>query len=831
MNDTRLPDLRPIDRGGNALRHLSLAIRTLLHHRATYGLAIAILALGMGVSVAIFSLVDAVLLRPLPFPDQDRIQVIWKADPRAAAPFVEMAYPELRDLQQNIRAFQYVAVMPTTLYGYGKVLQTGSGEPAQIESAPVSHDFFHVLGVAPAIGRDFQDSDEHIDAPPVTIVSDWVWRQYLGSDRRVIGRVVRLNGQGTTIIGVMAPGVAFPLGAGLWTPLGVDRRVIERRTATFLQAIARVRPGYSTGNLRVRLNTVLARLAADHPDAYTRSQQAVMTPLPAYWAGSARLHLWVMLAASLLLFLAGLVSAANLFLSRALSRRLEIATRAALGARATQILAQFVAEGAAAGILAAGGGLLIAQVALRVLVRWSPGDIPRLQESGLHLASFGFAAAAALLAAIFCSVLPGWFIARADLEPSLRGGGPRLSGSPGGGRMQHGFILAQSAATLILLAMAGLLVTSYRAMLASDTGFANRDAISMNVALRGPGVFAGQAYDLQARRAFYSRLLERLRQSPGVISAAAVLLRPFEGAVGWDVHYQFEFENGRYLDREPPQANFEVVTPEYFQTVGTPLLEGRDFNLHDNQSSEPVVIISDSLARRIRGAGREPAGSRLRLGRGAGAGWMKVIGVCASARYRGVTEGGDDIYVPYLQSTAPTNYVVIRGARSAGELSSLVRRTVAGLDANQAVAGVASLGELIDRNLARHRFNMTVLIWFGACALALAAGGVYSVIAQCITARGREIAIRAALGAGRARLLREIAGRTMLYVLAGEAVGAAGAAAIGTLGSNLLYRVSARDPAIFAGSIAFLFAVSLAAALYPAWISAGQAPDAGLRQS
>src|SRR5258708_5970360 len=368
-------------------------------------------------------------------------------------------------------------------------------------------------------------------------------------------------------------------------------------------------------------------------------------------------------------------------------------------------------------------------------------------------------------------------------------------------------------------------------MMTAETGFANHDAVSMNVTLRGPGLFSGQAYDLKTRLAFYSRLLDRLRESPGVTSAAAVLLRPLEGTIGWDTHYQFEFEGNRYENREPPQANFEVAAPGYFQTVGTSLLEGRDFNEHDGEGAESVAIISRSLAKRIRDAGLNPVGHRLRFGRGSNGSWMKVIGVCASARYRSVTQSGNDIYTSYLQQGAPTNYVVIRGSRPAEELAALVRRMLAGLDPNQAVAGVATLGNLIERNTARHRFNMILLLWFGACAVILAATGVFSVIAEGVAVRRREIAIKTALGARKPRLVREMVYRALVFVLAGEAVGVCCVAGLGRLGSELLYGVSSPDPMILGSVLAFLFLVSLGAALWPAWVAAGRHPNAALHET
>jgi putative ABC transport system permease protein len=341
----------------SATRHVRLALRTILRNKGAYLSAAGILAVGVGMSIAMFSLVDAVLLRPLPFPKQKSIQVISKVDPLAGQHVEELAYPELRDLQENIRDLEYAAVMPTSLYGYARVLQTGKAVPVQIESAPVSHDFFRVLGVAPVLGRNFTGSDERVGAPPVVVISDGVWRQQLGADPSVIGRLIRLNGQGYTVIGVMPRGVEFPRGAGLWVPLGVEERIVTRRGATFLQAIMRSKPGVSQSLIVSEVKELFKRLAVDYPEVYTRSQMAVVTPLVEYTTGSARLYLWIVLGASVLLLLASIITAGNLLLSRTLSRRHEIATRLALGARRGQILAQLGAEGTLVATIALLGGL------------------------------------------------------------------------------------------------------------------------------------------------------------------------------------------------------------------------------------------------------------------------------------------------------------------------------------------------------------------------------------------------------------------------------------------------------------------------------------------
>jgi putative ABC transport system permease protein len=792
--------------------YLKTAARALLRYRKTSLPAAAILSLGIGMSVAMFSLVDAVLLRPLPFPRQNSIEVIWKEDPRAGHYVEELAYPELRDLQENIADFEYVAVMPTSLYGYARVLQLGNAEPVQIESALVSHDFFRVLGVSPVLGRDFRDSDERVGAAPVVMVSDRVWRAYLGSDPHIVGRMIRLNGQGCTVIGVMGRGVEFPRGAGFWVPLGVESRVVERRRATFLQAIARVKPGVPHARVAGEVDGLVRRLARQYPDAYSPSQQAVVTPLPEYWTGSSRVHLWILLGASALLLAASVLSASILIVSGVLGRGAEIATRIALGAGRRHILGQLGTEGALIAAVAATAGSGLAAILVRVLIRLAPADIPRLNEAGLNPASAVFALATAASAAVICTVMPAASAMRMRLEAVLRESATRLSMSRRSLAARNTFVLAQAAVTVVMLAVAGLFLLSYRFMMTADIGFGNRDALTVNLQLRGSGLFASQGRN---RLVSYSELLSRLRHAPGVISAAAVTVRPLEGAIGWERSYEFEFEAGRKDAAVLPKANFEAVSPGYFETVGTPLLEGRDFTEHDSQDSEPVAIISRNLAERIRAAGRSPIGHRIRLG--SSDDWVTVIGVCGEARYRNVTQEDATIFQSYGQAPAPTHYLAIRGRQSAQELGALIRRTLAAMDPGQAVAGDATLGELIQANTARHRFNMIILVWFAVCAAVLAATGMYGVVAESIVARKQEIAIRLVLGAPRMGVVRGMLSQTVQCALLGEAVGLFAVVLIYHRISGLLYRVAPYNLPLLVAALGFVFVVSFAACFWPTW--------------
>ena len=799
------------------IRSLRLVGRSILRHKRTYLAVSATLALGIGMSVAMFSLVDAVLLRPLPFPDQDSIYVIWKSDPLAGTHVEELAYPELVDIQESIPGFEYVAATPTSLYGYARVLQTGTADPVQLETAPVSHDFFRVLGVAPRLGRDFTSADERVGAPPVVILSDRTWRDHLGTDPDVIGGTVRLNGQGHTVIGVMAPGVEFPRGAALWVPLGIEQRVIERRGATFLQAVARAKRGYAPEQAANDVNALFKRLAAEHPEAYSSSQQGVVTPLVNYWTGSARIHLWIVLGASLLLLTASAISSGGLLLSRAVSRRSEIATHLALGAPPRQILVQMAAEGVVAGGIAAMAGLGIASLVIASLVRWPPADIPRLSEAALDLNSFCFAAGAAAFVTSVCALAPGWAASRMRLESAIREGDPRSSVPRHASRARNLFVSAQSAVTVVLLATAVLLVLSYRAVALVDTGFANRDALTIDATMRGPGLFPAQGFDGSTQDAFYSRLLRRLREDPRVSSAAAILLRPLAGPIGWDLPYEFEFETGSSVGKALPKANYEVVTADYFETVGSPLLQGRDFDSRDSEASEPVAIISETLADHVRSAGQTPLGHRVRLATRWSPGWMRVVGISSDARYRSGTHSNAHIFVPHRQALQATRHVVIRGPRPRQELSALVQRVVTEIDPSQNAGDPLTIGELIDRDTARHRFNMILLLWFGACAVILAVAAVYGIIAETMAARRTEVTIKTALGAQRYRLVHEMVSRTLRFAGFGLAVGTVAVAALGTLGSEAMHGTSARDPFVLTSVAVFLFLVSLSAAFWPAW--------------
>ena len=423
-----------------------------------------------------------------------------------------------------------------------------------------------------------------------------------------------------------------------------------------------------------------------------------------------------------------------------------------------------------------------------------------------------------MLATLACVIGPALILQGKNLETMLREG-VRMAGSRTGRNLQSVFVFAQSALTVAILAVGLLLFLSYRAMLHADLGFAHRDTLTMNLALRGPGVKP------DVRRRFYDELLDRLRASPEVTGAAAVLLRPFEGPIGWDTEYMFEFEAATRDPNKLTKANFEVITGRYFETVGTALSAGRDFNDHDTPTSERVAIISDSLARRIRAAGRDPILHRIQS---FGA-WRKIVGVTADARYRRVVQTADNVFVPSTQVNVPTNYLVLRGRVSSAELLSLVRKTLKQIDGSQAIAGEATLGQLIDRNTAGSRFNVSILILFAIGAVVLAAAGIHSVVRESVTIRAKEIALRIALGASRRRIVTQTARDTLVWVATGEVAGLAGAVLLGGATAGLLYGIAPADPIVLIAVAAFMFTIAAAASIVPAWIAASQDPRESLQ--
>jgi len=775
-------------------------------------IAIVTLAFGVGANTAIFSAVNAVLLRPLPFAAEERLVVMWKHDLTASHPLVELSIPEFNDWRAGSQSFESLAAMPTSVYGYGYVL-TGWGEPVQIESSRVSADFFTTLGVRPLVGRTFTADDDRPGAARVVVLSHRLWRDQFGSDANLIGQTITLNDTGFSVVGVMPADFEFLKGVDIWSPVSasIGGGALQNRGAVFLQAVGRLKPGVTREGAEAELNAIISRIAAAHPDTEAGGHRVVITPIAEYLFGNARLALWLLLAATGLLLLIACANVASLLLARATSRRKEIAVRAALGASRWRIVRQLFVESLTLAIAGGAFGVLLAYWLADLLVVVAPADIPRVENVGIDAAVLTFSIAVTLLTAALFGLAPALTAARVNLTDAL-GDGSRTAGERHGNRLRAALVVGEIAITLVLLAGAGLALRSFVKLQQVDTGFDTQNVLTFQLRL-----FGKKYQDAKSVRDFYQQLIERLEAQPGVEAAGAVLIRPLEGVIGWDVPYATANQSPDEAKRNRV-PNFEVVTPHYFRSVGLPLKVGREFTERDTEESPKVVIISEAMAQSIFAPGVDPVGQRLRLfdPTDPDNSWRTVVGVVGDARYREVRDARWDVYVPYRQFAFPVRYITVRTASDPAAFSAVVRREVAALDPQQAVTSVKTTAQLFLENVARPRFNSLLLGLLAALAALLAALGIYGVISYAVAQRTREIGVRIALGAQRGDVLRLVFKQGLTLIVSGIVIGLVGAFLLSRLMESLLFGISATDPATFIVVSLLLVVVALLACYIPA---------------
>ena len=493
-------------------------VRVLRKHPGFTLLAVLTLGLGIGANTAIFSVVHAVLLRPLPFAQQERLVVMWKRDLTAHHPLVELSIPEFNDWRAQSQSFASLAAMPTSVYGYGYVL-SGHGEPVQIESARVSADFFATLGVPPALGRAFTAEDDRPGAAHVVILSHRLWRERFNADPHLIGRTITLNDTGFSVVGVIPASFEFPKGVDLWSPLSgnVGGGALQNRQAVFLQAVGRLKPGVTLAQAEAELNTIIGRVAAAHPETEATGHRVVITPLVEYLFGSARLALWMVLAATGLSLAVACANVANLLLARATSRRREIAVRVALGAQRARIVRQLFDESLLLAIAGGGLGVLLAYWLIDLLVFVAPADIPRLEGASINASVLAFTTGVALLTAFIFGLAPAVTASKVKLTEALSEGVGKTAGGRQGHRLRGVLVIAEVAVTSVLLIGAGLVLRSFVKLQQVDAGFDTSHVLTFQLRLHGK-----KYPDAKSTRDFFRQLIERLEAQPGVLAAGGV---------------------------------------------------------------------------------------------------------------------------------------------------------------------------------------------------------------------------------------------------------------------------------------------------------------------
>jgi predicted permease len=797
------------------LKDIRYGLRALLKKPAFSAVLVLTLALGIGANTAIFSVVYAVLLRPLPFPEQERLVVAWEKDTTANTPFVELSIAEIRDWQTQSQSFTSLAAMPTTIYGYGYVL-TGRGDPVQLESSKVSGSFFSILGAQAALGRVFTEQDDQLNAPNVVVISDRLWRDRFNADTKIVGQSITLNQQPATVIGVMPAAFEFPKGIDLWKPLlaGMDPRLLQSRGATYLQTIGRLKPGVSLTQAEAELNTIIARVAAEHPETKAAGYRAVLTPLPDHLFGSAKSALWALFVATGLLLLIASANVANLLLARGTSRRRELGVRAALGASRWQLTRQLICESFALALAGGAAGVLLGYWLVALLKAIAPADLPRLEDVSLNGPVLVVSLLCTILTVAIFGLLPALSVSRVNLNETMNDAGARLVSGRGANRLRGALVIGEVALTIVLLAGATLVLRTFVNLKRVPLGFDPHQVMSMQLRLTGPDY-----RKVEARREFFRQLIERLEAQPGVIAASGVLIRPLEGTVGFDFPYAFE---GQTLDESRQNAllNYESITPHYFRTFSIPLEAGREFDAQDKAENPRVVIISETMANRFYGSPAAAIGNRLKLDpTDPDEQWRMIVGVVGDVRYREVQTSRHDLYVPHLQSTPSLNHFAVRTNLSAADAVALVRREVGALDPNQAVSRIASMEELANAQLARPRFNAVLLNWLAALGMIVGALGIFGVMAYAVAQRTSELGLRIALGAPPANIMKLVMTQGLKLAAAGVVLGIIAAVIMARWLTTLLFGVTPTDPLTFV----FIAVLPLIVAAIACWIPARRA--------
>ncbi|HEX7181854.1 MAG TPA: ABC transporter permease [Thermoanaerobaculia bacterium] len=794
------------------LRDLRHALRRAIRDPALTAAAVLVLGLGIGAATLVFSMVDAVLLRPFPFRDPDRLVTVWGRigdDPKP----VEVAIQDYEGWKAYSRAFSGLAVVSTA---DADATLIHRGEPVHARVRLASANFFDVLGVQAALGRTFRPGDDR-PGTHVVILSHRFWRR-LGADPDIVGRKIDLGGPLDTVIGVMPPEVRFPQDPDVWTTLSIldpgSRRV------RILEAVGRLAPGVTLEQARRDMLAVSRRIQREHPQA-NRGYVARVQPLLEEILGDARPALLLMLGAVGLLLLIACADVAGLLVARAAARQKEFALRTALGAGQMRLIRPFLAESLLLALLAAAVGLPLAEGGLHALAAAGPVDIPRLDEAVLDGRALAFSLTATLVAAALFGLVPSFLAVPPDPAAALREGG-RSSAGVHAGRLRGLLVVGQVALALLVMVLAGLIGRSFLELRRTDLGFAPERLLTFRLDLSGEGTPRDWTR-------FFLDVRRRVAAVPEVESASLVLLRPLAGPIGWDYIVAAEGK-----EKDQVTVNYERVTPGYFRTLGIPLLRGRDFTGADKDGARPVAVVSRSAAERL-WPGQDPIGKRLRWMYARDLPWMTVVGVVGDARYRAVEALREDVYVPFLQDPHWSMDVVLRTRSDPREVEAAVRAAVRKAAPELPMLEPTTMERAVADAIARPRLRTQVLGSFAALSLLLAAVGVYGILAYTVVQRRQEIGIRIALGAGRKDVIALVLRQGLGLTLAGLAAGLTGVAVL--LASDretgwlrgLLYQVEPADPWTLAAAPLALLAIALLASLLPALRALRLAPFTTLR--
>jgi putative ABC transport system permease protein len=795
---------------GTLIKDLQYGARTLLKRPGFTVAAVLTLAVGIGACTAIFSVVHAVVLQPLPYPHAERLVMLWEADKNGEQ--TNMGYPTFADWRTQNRSFEAMAAM-----SHWAPTLSGAGDPQALSGASVTADFFRVLGMRPVLGRDFTNDDDRPNVTRVAIISYELWQKNFNRDAAIVGKPIMLNGVPREVIGVMPPDFQpllspFNKRVDIWRPLAYEGEAAPAcRSCRHLRAIGRIREGVSVSQAQADLATLQQRITKDHPNDYSSSGVS-LTSIHDQFGGSVSSILFLLLGAVGFVMLIACANVANLMLVRTSSRRKELALRVALGASRWRILSQLLAESLLLALAGGGLGVLLTIFGMGWLVSLAPVTIPRIEQVTVSAPVLIFALGLSFLTSILFGILPAFLASGTDLQRDLKQGGRSIAGVSNRA-FRNTLVVVDVALAMLLLAGAGLMLKSMTRVLDVPSGLSADKVLTMKLSLFGPE-FSGPEANPRILATF-QQSIERVSSLPGVKAAGVVSQLPFGG--DFDM-YGVQIKDKPVSNPEDAPGAFRYgVTPGYIEALGIPISRGRTITARDDERAEPVVLINELFASRV-WPGEDAIGKQVQLG-GPKRPWRTVVGIVGNVRHEGLdTPQKLQVYIPEAQWFDPDSEMVlaIRTTGDPAAIASSVRHAVWSVSRNVRFTEVATMDQVIGTSLSFRRFPMMMLGLFALAALLLAALGLYGVLAYTVAQRTTEIGIRMALGASPREVLRMILRQGIVLVGFGVAAGIAGALALRSLLAGFLFEVKATDPATLVSAALVLILVALLACLIPA---------------
>jgi putative ABC transport system permease protein len=797
------------------MQDLRYAFRMLFKQPGFAAVAVMTLALGIGANSAIFSVVNAVLLRPLPYDEPDRLVLLRNA------PVFSDAMPTASNLlswKQEIQSFNLLAAYGSLGAG---VNLGGDPEPIRVEATEVSTDFFSTIGVQPIAGRQFAPEEAADGNEQVAVISYSLWQRRFGGDAEIIGQSLSLNGRKFTVAGVAPPEFSYPDKTEIWIPISFgDNRILTASVIAF-DVIGRLKPGVTLEQARSEMQGFSEIIKQKESPAGFPSRPIEVLQIQSEVVRTVKQTLWVLFGAVGLVLLIACANVTNLLLARAASRQREMAIRAALGAKRSRLIWQLLVESLLLALIGGALGLLVAMWGVDLLVALSPPGIPRIGEIGLDHRVFGFTLLVSLVTGILFGLVPAIQASKVDLNESLKEGAIKAKAGFRHRSVRSLLVVSEVALALVLLIGAGLLIKSFVRVLAVDPGFNPHNLLTVSLDL------PGAKYKFDEKKAFYRDIVERLRAQQSLQSVAAVDNLPFGAKALSMLPFWLEGEERPSMSREDRRATRTIVTPDYFRAIGIPLLSGRDFSEQDTKESQQVIIVDQTMAQMV-WPGQNPLGQRVTLAGEKSP--REVVGVVGRVKHWKLESDPVNVsYVPYLQAYSVPTTLVLRTTSDPMAMVAAVRDEVQAIDKELPLFSVKSMQQRVDESLAERRFTWFLLGAFAALALALAAVGIYGVMSYSVTQRTHEIGIRMALGAKPNDVLKLVIRQGMILALTGVAVGLVASFALTRLIASLLYGVSATDAATFALLSVLLAGVALGACFVPARRATKVGPMVALR--